>query len=95
MLKARCYTVGKTKHVVSKKLYGSQNKTCYKQEVTRLTKQNMLQKRSYTVGKIKHVVSKELHGWQAKRVIREMVYSWQNKTSCNQEVTQLAKQNML
>ena len=63
MLLARSYTVGKTNHVVRKKLHGWQDKTCCKQEVTRLAKQNMLQTRRYTVGKLKHVVNKKLHGW--------------------------------
>ena len=34
----RSYTVGKIKHVVSKKLHAWHNKTCWKQEVTQLAK---------------------------------------------------------
>jgi len=55
--------VGKTKQVVIKKLHGWRSKTYGKQEVTRLSKQNILQTRSYTVGKTKHAVKKKLHGW--------------------------------
>jgi hypothetical protein len=36
----------------------------------------------YKVGKTKHVANKKLHGWK-------------NKACCKQEVTRLAKQNML
>jgi hypothetical protein len=82
MLQARSYTVGKTKYVVTKKLHGRQNKTCCKQEDTRLAKQNIWQTRSYTVDKIKYVVNKKLHGWQ-------------HKACCKQEATRLAKQTML
>jgi len=78
MLKARSYTVGKTKHMANKKLHSWQNKTCCKQEVTRLLKQNRWQTRSYTVGKTKHAII-------------EMVHGWQNKICCKQEVTRLAK----
>jgi hypothetical protein len=74
--------VGKTKHVVNKKLHCWQSKACYKQEASRLAKQSMLYTRSYTVEKTKHVVIKRLHGWQ-------------NKTCYKQEATWLAKQNML
>ena len=87
--------VGKTKHVVNKKLHCWQSKTCYKQEASWLAKQSMLYTRSYTVEKTKHVVIKRLHVGKIKHVISKKLHGWQNKTCCKQEVTRLAEQNML
>jgi hypothetical protein len=87
--------VGKTKHVVNKKLHCWQSKACYKQEASRLAKQSMLYTRSYTVEKTKHVVIKRLHVGKIKHVISKKLHDWQIKTCCKQEVTQLTKQSML
>jgi hypothetical protein len=46
------------------------------------------------VGKINHAVNNKLHDFQRKASFKQEV-SWQSKACCKQEVTQLAKQNML
>jgi hypothetical protein len=94
--------------MANKKLHSWQNKTCCKQEVTRLAKQNMLQERSYTLAKQimlqtrRYTLAKQ-NIWQTrsytvgkiKHVVNKKLHGWQNKACCKQEDKRLAKQNML
>jgi len=55
----------------------------------------MLQAISYTIANAKHNLSKKWHVGKTKHVVNRKLHCWQNETCCKQEVTQLAKQNML